>query len=159
MKHVYLQSDALFSEDGTRRYWLYRQWDRTKTNVMFIGLNPSTAGKDRDDPTIRRVVAISKALGYGGVYMLNCFPFISTDPKKLEADRCEKNIEHLAVIGDKVEMVFFAWGNFDIVSYSGMFTVLCAMFPDAQALFKNKNGSPKHPLYCRTDIQPIKFIR
>jgi hypothetical protein len=31
------------------------------------------------------------------------------------------------------------------------------MAQHAKALHINKNGSPKHPLYCKTDIQPVQF--
>ena len=34
---------------------------------------------------------------------------------------------------------------------------LTQMFPNAMALFINKNGSPKHPLYCKSETKIIKW--
>src|SRR6188472_3585079 len=80
---------AEFSECGKHRYALWRIWDDQKPLVMFIGLNPSTATADKDDATIRRVKAIAAALGYGGVYMCNCFSYISTNPDMLKMESLE----------------------------------------------------------------------
>src|SRR4051812_49183760 len=74
---------ATFSECRKYRYVLWRIWDDTLPKVMFIGLNPSSANEDTDDATIRNVIALSKFNGFGSVYMLNCFPYISTNPNDL----------------------------------------------------------------------------
>jgi len=37
---------------------------------LFIGLNPSTANEEVDDPTIRRCVNYAKDWGYGGFMMV-----------------------------------------------------------------------------------------
>jgi hypothetical protein len=44
-----------------------------------------------------------------------------------------------------------------VVSETGRDKELIAMFPDAKALFINKSGSPKHPLYCRKDTALIDY--
>lgn len=127
---------------------------------MFIGLNPSTANAELDDPTIRRVKSIAQNLGYGGVYMCNCFSFISTNPDMLKAETMEAMMENAVVIkrvAERCEDVIFAWGNFDVVRKMGIDKKLSAAFPTAKALFINKNGSPKHPLYCKSNIQPVMF--
>ncbi len=57
---------AIFSECKKYRYLLWRIWDRSKPLVMFIGLNPSIADGETDDPTIRRCKAFVRSWGYGG---------------------------------------------------------------------------------------------
>jgi hypothetical protein len=150
---------ADFSECRNYRYRLWRIWDTALPKVMFIGLNPSKAGEFNDDPTIRRVVRIAKNLGYGGVYMMNCFAYISTDPKLLKINPMSKewNDNMLTIIASRCQDVIFAWGNFDIVKSTGRDLELIEMFPNAKALHINKNGSPKHPLYVRGDVIPVKF--
>ena len=153
-----MKTAAEFSECRKYRYWLSRIWDEQKPMVMFIGLNPSTANETSDDNTIRKVKAIAMNLGYGGVYMLNCFPFISTDPKALEVHgNTATNDNWLYLIRARCKDIVFAWGNFDIVKQHGRDKELAGMFPEAKALHINKNGSPKHPLYCRSDIQLKEF--
>jgi len=55
--------EAKFSEDGRNRYWLSRIWDVNKPCIAFIGLNPSTANAEKDDPTIRRVISFATKWG------------------------------------------------------------------------------------------------
>lgn len=152
-------SGADFSEDRKYRYALWRIWDESLPLVMFIGLNPSTANEDTNDPTIRRVVSIAKHLGYGGVYMMNCFAYISTDPKLLKHNPMsdEWNNNMLTVTAYKCKHIIFAWGNFSIVRESGRDKELFEMFPNALALKVNKNGSPKHPLYCPKESKFVNY--
>lgn len=150
---------ANFSNDRSYRYSLWRIWDESKPLVMFIGLNPSTANEPHSDPTIKRVIRISEYNGYGGFYMMNCFAYISTNPKGLVIDIISHclNDNLLIEIGSKCKDVVFAWGNFDVVKDNGMDKELKQMFPNAKALHINKNGSPKHPLYCKVESKLIDF--
>lgn len=148
--------DALFSVCGKHRIWLSRIWDHSKPLVMFIGLNPSTANATANDPTIRRVKAMAKAWGYGGVYMMNLFTFISTDPKQLDIlegniNLADRYLKHKSTLCD---LIVCAWGNFNV---HGRDEDIKTMFPKAMALKVNKNGSPKHPLYCRTDTVLVNY--
>lgn len=155
-------SGAEFSECRKYRYALWRIWDVTKPLVMFIGLNPSTANETESDPTIRSCMRISKHNGYGGFYMMNCWAYISTDPEKLRDHRfneliCDWNDNMLTVIKAKCKDVVFAWGSFAIVKETDREEELINMFPDALCLARNKNGSPKHPLYCKTETELIPY--
>lgn len=151
---------ADFSEDRKYRYCLWRIWDLPKPRVMFIGLNPSTANESKNDNTITKVVKIAKTNGFGGVYMMNCWAFISTDPKQLQINPISSrwNDSLLTVIASKCKEVVFAWGNFSIVKELERDKELCDMFPNAKALHINKNGSPKHPLYCKDETILIPYL-
>jgi len=151
--------EAKFSEDGRNRYWLSRIWDVNKPCIAFIGLNPSTANAEKDDPTIRRVISFATKWGYGGVWMLNCFPFVTAYPKEIaiDYDQFEINERYIAEIGNNCTEVIFAWGNFKEPFQHARDAVLMRMFPNAKALQKNKNGSPKHPLYVKGDVVPVLF--
>ena len=136
----------------------YYNWDKGKPLVMFIGLNPSTANEDENDPTIRSVERISKHNGYGGFYMMNCFPYVSTDPKKLyDCSHSIHNEAWLKEIGSISKDIVFAWGNFEGVQKLGVDYILSNLFPQAKALHINKNGSPKHPLYCKTETKFVNW--
>ena len=152
-------SDAIFSLSKEYRYALWRIWDDSKPLVMFIGLNPSTANATEDDPTIKSVCRIAKNNGYGGIYMMNCFPYISSNPDGIKRNPMseEYNNNMLIVMSSKCKDVVFAWGNFDIVRKTCKDIELSTMFPNAKALHINKNGSPKHPLYCKSDIQFVNY--
>lgn len=154
-------SGAEFSEDRNYRYALWRIWDKSKPLVMFIGLNPSTANETDNDPTIKSVCRIAKNNGYGGVYMMNCFPIVSTDPSAVkdfeERDEPEdlENMRWLLDVSKKCSDVVFAWGNFkEVVNRAASLT---GYFKNAKVLAVNKNGSPKHPLYCKSDSKFIPY--
>lgn len=149
---------AYFSEDRRYRFALWRIWDEKKPLVMFIGLNPSTANETDADPTIKSVERICRYNGYGGFYMMNCFPYVSTDPNQLkDFGNTSENDKWLIDIGNKCQSVVFVWGNFKIVKKLNRDVELMKMFPNAKALHINKNGSPKHPLYCKSETNFIDF--
>lgn len=149
---------ADFSKCRKYRFALWRIWDKSKDKVMFIGLNPSTANETESDPTLTRVIAFGKRLGYGGVYMMNCFPWVSTDPDNLNVLGFKEYNDHmLKKVADECKDVIFAWGAFKVVSATGRDVELCKLFPCAKALVINKDGSPRHPLYVNGNTVPVAF--
>ena len=80
-----LESTADFSFCGQYRYTLTRVWSLERGLVLFVGLNPSTADAERDDPTVRRCVGYARRWGFGGVLVANLFAYRATDPRDLLA--------------------------------------------------------------------------
>lgn len=150
-------SGAEFSECGQYRYGLWRKWDEDKPNIMFIGLNPSTATETMDDPTIRRVKRFAMDWGYGGVYMCNLFAFISAYPNDLKTcdDPIADNDLWLIYFATMCKDVLFAWGSFPEATERAK--IVSDMFPAAVCLGLNKNGTPKHPLYISANTKPLKY--
>lgn len=147
---------AIFSPCGKYRYVLWRKW-APGPYIMFIGLNPSTANATSDDHTIRRVKRFAKDWGYGGVYMLNLFAIVSSDPAilKTHPDPLGANNEWLKTYADKCATICFAWGNFkEAVERAKQVE---AMFPTAVCLGFNQNGSPKHPLFVAANTSQINY--
>lgn len=149
-------SDAKFSECGKYRFWLKRSWNKDQPKLLLIGLNPSTADKDQDDPTIRRVKSLAASNGFGGIYMMNLFPFITPYPKELKPDngKVENDYWLETVHENQCKTVCFCWGNF---SFPERIYEMVERFPDALCFGKNKNGSPKHPLYLKADTKLVKY--
>jgi len=147
MANLFEDNGAGFSDDRKYRYVLWRKWDKSKPMLMFIGLNPSTANEDRDDPTIRRVVGLAKTWGYGGVYMLNLFTYVTAYPAELQkSDDPQKYSDYYLIkYSDESDMIVFAWGNFPEAQERAKAVI--SLFPNGRCLGKNANGSPKHPLY------------
>lgn len=78
-----MEKKAIISKDKIYRYKLSRTWDSTKPTILFIGLNPSIADENVDDPTITRCINFAKDWGYGTLLMANLFAFRSTYPKDI----------------------------------------------------------------------------
>lgn len=136
---------AKFSECGKYRYALWRIWDDKLPRAMCIGLNPSTANTDDDDPTIRRMISLLTSKGYGGFFMTNLFGLISSNPEDLRAcpDPVKENDEWLEKIRWKCQDVIFCWGTFKTAEYRAK--KIAPKYPDALCFGRTKNGSPKHP--------------
>ncbi len=150
--------DAIFSDDRKHRFLLTRAWDESKPTIAFIGLNPSTANELTDDPTIRRVIGFARSFGYGKVFMQNLFSYVTPYPHELK--KCgsminDSNTDYLLRYAKwQSNAVVFCWGNFDVL---GRDKVALDMFPNAYCLGKNANGSPKHPLYLKSDTKLILY--
>ena len=56
-----LKTDAKYSACRKYRYALCRNWDESKPYAMIIGLNPSTADENENDPTITRCINFAKS--------------------------------------------------------------------------------------------------
>ncbi|MET1260001.1 DUF1643 domain-containing protein [Flagellimonas sp. DF-77] len=139
---------ALFSACKRYRFLLWRQWDEDLPKVLFIGLNPSVADDRSDDPTTKRIMGLSKQLGFGGCFLMNCFPHIATDPKNLEASVSKiEDPDLLPSILAVCETTVFAWGNHPMVRQQGKDRWFFERIPDAKVLGFTKKGNPRHPLY------------
>jgi hypothetical protein len=148
---------ATISSCGLYRYDLWRRWNNTPY-CMFIGLNPSTADAQQDDPTIRRCIAFTKKWGYGSLCMVNLFAFRATNPKDMmmakdpvgpDNDRC------LKVLSRGAGIVIAAWGKNG--SHMGRAKQVSMVIPFLYCLHKNNDGSPSHPLYLPADSEPFPF--
>lgn len=142
---TYIAKDALFSPCGKYRYYLMRQWSDAPM-CMVIGLNPSTADSEDDDPTIGALRRLLEPLHYGGVYMTNLFSLISSDPEALRRypNPVGDNDEWLDIVRAKCQHVVFAWGSFKQAEYR--IKQVAARFPDAYVFGMTAKRKPLHPL-------------
>ena len=151
-------SGAMFSDDRKYRYALWRAWDKDKPIVMFIMLNPSTANEIRDDPTIRKCIAYTKAWGYGALVVGNLYAFRSRNPRLLGYEKnpmgphCDSWLYDLSKMSD---LRIAAWGN-NILSIKRVQQVR-NLIPNLHYLELSKSGNPKHPLYLRKNLKPQSF--
>jgi len=78
---------AAISGTCSYRYRLVRVWNSAEPLLGWVILNPSTPDGRRDDPTVRRCMALSRAWGYGGVVIRNLYGLVSTDSATLSRHR------------------------------------------------------------------------
>lgn len=76
MSDLLLHRHATFSRGRQNRLTLTRRWG-AGAQVCFIGLNPSTADHELDDPTVRRWMHFARAWGYAGFTAVNLYPLRS----------------------------------------------------------------------------------
>lgn len=150
-----VRNTASLSRCHRYRYALWRSWDDTRPQLMFIGLNPSTADARHDDPTLIRCMRFASDWGYGAVCMGNLFAWRATDPgqiRKVDDPVGPRNDHWLRRLAGESTLVVAAWGNDG--NYRQRATRVRKMLPDMRCLKMNRGGEPAHPLYQPATARP-----
>lgn len=149
---------AVISQCGKYRYQLSRIWDSSKPIVLFIMLNPSTADAEQDDPTIRRCIGFARSWGYGGLMVGNLSAYRATNPTELKSMEIDyyandQNSQSVMSMYFETEITVFAWGN------PPCELPLCPLIglENTHYLELTASGNPKHPLYLKGNLKPIKY--
>jgi hypothetical protein len=154
----YEDQDA--SEEGPYRYWLSRRLREGNDTVLFVGLNPSVANKDRDDHTIRRCVGFARAWGYRELYMGNLHAWRDTDPKQIPVDSMTavgpRNRETLERLVERAKIVIVAWGRHRLNAEAQKLADWLLSLPKTHMLGLNRNGTPRHPRCVPKTGEPLK---
>ncbi len=150
---------AQFSDCRKYRYALWRTWNAGECQVTFIGLNPSTADEDTDDPTIRRCIGFAKKWGFGGINMLNLFAYRATDPKVLMRAPVnpigKANNDFLKMYHTPAGLSVACWGQHGLLMNRGDEVIEMLGKNTLSCLGVTKKGQPKHPLYLPKDTAPM----
>jgi len=149
---------AKFTDKGRRRQWLSRDLPPMgkPLTILFIGMNPSTAGKAWDDPTVAKECVYAFSLGYTKYVKCNVMDYIATHPDdllKLGVKPCSPG--NLFVIlgqakgADRI-VVCFGKLHKQLWPYGGVVTkALKTAGYELWCFGRNEDGSPKHPLYLK----------
>lgn len=167
--HWPVYGEATYSDCGLYRYGLLRRWDTTLPVMVFIMLNPSTAGHDTDDPTIVRCMDFAMHHDCGGILVVNLFAYRATDPKDLWAAWPGKSI-----VGAENRQVLYrviaaahargwpicaGWGavknDHALYVIQDVLSMRAKVGAELQCLGYTKAGMPRHPLY----LSSTEFLR
>ena len=162
---------TIFSPCRTWRYTLERVWPPperyrgAREVAAFIGLNPSTADEVKNDPTVTRCINYARRWGFHGMFMLNIFALRSTDPRALYrhpdpiGPETNRYLTEL-VQRREVSLVVAAWGNHGALLSRG-WDVINLVRNSGVNLYRlgelTKQGQPRHPLYLRSDLEPVQL--
>lgn len=160
-----MHGDAFFSDCGRYRHWLSREWGpEPRRFALMIGMNPSTAEKDVDDPTIRRDLGFVQSWGLNGYLKGNVANYRSTSPRGLTAPgvvACSRhNFMRLRVLAQRSEKVVMVHGIMPkpLRHLAEELTALLRTDGvDLWCLGRTKHGYPRHTLYLRSDTALEKF--
>lgn len=160
-----MQKNAIISACGKYRYSLSRIWDETLPTVLFIGLNPSTADADNDDPTIHKLRRYCQQWGYGGFEIVNLFAFRSSKPEALiplgNKAIGPNNPDYISAGLEKHSITVCMWGkNANLISstVTTIWTQTLANKVGIKCFKLNQDGSPMHPRFLGHFIKPIPFV-
>ena len=122
--------------------------------IEYVG-PAAKANHINNDPTINRLITISKNLGYGGFRVVNLYTLITPIRNKLYEKKRKisaKNKKLIAELVARHKIIIYGWGATEnepkwlnnIVKSPLCFNI-------------NKNGTPKHPLYLKKESTLKKF--
>lgn len=72
-----LTTEAIFNDDGTKRYLLQKVWDDSMPKITVIMLAPSEASGVALDTTTQLCLNNASRLGYGSISIVNLFATIN----------------------------------------------------------------------------------
>lgn len=155
---------ADFSICDQYRYSLSEIWDQSKPIVLWILMNPSVAGLDYSDPTLRKTGQFARSWGYGGQLIANVHAYRATDKKKLlgvDDPVGPDNDKSILQMANQAKTIILAYGQppkrlkdrgEEVVS-------LLADHAGLSYLAMAKDGiTPVHPLYLRGNLLPKPYI-
>ena len=173
-----LRSNAVFSDCGRYRYWLERVWDLEAPILPWVLLNGSTAGSVRNDPTVRRVIGFTRQWEFGGLWLVNAYAAMATNPRDLLAmdHNADARNRHYILrtirnawryargLRDTQELpVIVGWGNHG--AYRGQDRRVLAWIGRArvpvrlQCLGVTKRGCPPAPVVLRRGHRTRRLLR
>ena len=110
METMMITTKATFSDDGTKRYILLKEWDISKPSLAVIMLVPSDACGVSADTTSMLVLNNAWRLGYGSVTILNLFSVINDFGLKDGAGDDEENLNAIVFEAQKADVIVYAPG-------------------------------------------------
>ncbi len=170
-----VHGDAEFSDDGRYRYWLERRWDASLPHLTYVLLNPSRAGVAHDDPTVRKLIALTSANGGGGFELVNLFAVMDTAqdslhlPSAIEA-RAGENDRWIERVATRSETLIVGWGDGNVDNPNARSrraavraradTVLPVLADRPLWYFRTiRSGAPGHPGRLRNSSPLLPFVR
>ena len=118
-------------------------------------LNPSVADEKIDDSTIKKCIAYSKKFNHNELYVVNLFPQIQKKPNFKKLKKCKTNRLVIEKTLKKINTIYLAWGfNYKISNEITEIIKNKKVF----VLELSKKNTPKHPLYLKNNIEPVRIF-
>lgn len=162
-----VRGDADFSADGRYRP-LMRRWlgdafpDRY---LLFIGMNPSTADAEVNDPTCAREWTFTRREGFSAMVKANVGDYRATDPKMLlqpgVVASSPDNLPTIRTAARGAAKVILCHGKLNKALAPAGEALVTALIADGHDLWcfgTNADGSAKHPLYLRADTALVRWV-
>ena len=148
-----LSTQAVFSDDGEKRYLLKKIWNTSLPKLTIIMLKPSIASGVELDPTTVAVLNNASALGFGSVSIVNLFATLGNIDISEETGDDPENLDVIIEATQEGDTVIYApgVGKAKLLTFQERSTqVLEALRPFEKKLrcLTNASGKAKflHPL-------------
>lgn len=167
---------AYFSDCGRYRHAIWRTWSPAWTDApfaLFAGMNPSMAEAEVDDPTVRKEMLFTRAMGLAHYVKVNIMDYRATDPKALLAAGVvpcsDRNLRIIESAAWRADRIILAWGALPKplrIHADRALTTLRAVVGQRAVMFggpvvalecmgRTASGAPRHPLYLPNASTPM----
>lgn len=158
-----IQASAEFSACREHRHVLSRWWSAAP-RALVCGCNPSDAGEERNDPTVRATIALLRGRpGIGGFDLVNFGTRITSSPRAFDLWRADawsrdplayeragaENHAQVRRLSQSAAVRIVAWGNLVRWSFEVQRLLDALTLGGAHPLLAfalTKDGAPRHPL-------------
>lgn len=158
-------SGAVFDPTGKYRYALWRFWWPEGDKLIFNGLNPSRAGRYKNDPTVRRMIAFAMSWGFAGLFVGNMYPLVTPEPREVWSSVATMG-EHIKLndlaikrMRELSSKAMVGWGNFGARAGTRPTEVLAILGEPVYCLAVTQTGEPGHPLYLHSMSELRPYVR
>ena len=174
-----MERSCLISTNKEYRWSLGFKINKSKKEMIFIGLNPSLSDSTYIDNTTRKIIKICNNYNYGNLKIINLFALISKTPDKLFTHKKPVGYLNNKFINKSLKYwsenkncnLWLGWGNkgtflnrnyniskkimnFYSIKKDNFVNPLGPLF-----IKKTKKQNPIHPLYCsdNSSLQSASF--
>ena len=174
-----MERSCLISTNKEYRWSLGFKINKSKKEMIFIGLNPSLSDSTYIDNTTRKIIKICNNYNYGNLKIINLFALISKTPDKLLTHKKPVGYLNNKFINKSLKYwsenknchLWLGWGNkgtflnrnyniskkimnFYSIKKDNFVNPLGPLF-----IKKTKKQNPIHPLYCsdNSSLQSASF--
>ena len=106
-----LTTEAVFSDDGLKRYLLRKSWNTDLPQLAIIMLAPSAASGIALDNTTVLVLNNASRLGYGSVAIVNLFATLGDYGLTHAEDEDPENLKAILSVCQSADQIVFAPGT------------------------------------------------
>lgn len=156
---------AVFSPCGNYRYWLRRELGSGSGRALWIMMNPSRAGADRNDATTTLTSNLSRAHGFAEHAQVNLSAQIEPDSTQLNTCSGASDPLNLRAIMAGLRwvdcepggQVIIAWGANKHLKQNEAKVLRLLKGRPLLCLGQTQDGSPRFPRGIRRDAKLIAF--
>ncbi len=156
---------ASFNAEGDCRFTLERWLEPVSRDyVLWIGMNPSTADAEVNDPTITREWGFTVGFRMNRMIKVNVSPYRATNPKGIVVDglgdEYAHNEDEILRLAKEAQIVVLAHGVLPkiIMPYGdSLYQGLRRAGVPCRCLGRTKAGFARHPLYVPSNTPLVEY--
>lgn len=106
-----LRTEILASDDETKRYSLYKEWQKDKPSLAIVMLCPSSSGEVAVDTSTALTIGNCFRLGYGSVTIVNLFSNINDFALREAEEEDPENVQAIIAAAEKADCLVMGAGT------------------------------------------------